>query len=90
MKIYDYKGRKNLCGNRVKEARARLNITQTDLAARLQVAGITMERDSVCSEMKSSISSSFFNLDKIPPTIMISSKYGIGSGTIALIANKIS
>ena len=40
MKIYD-------CGNRVKEARARLNITQTDLAARLQVAGITMERDSV-------------------------------------------
>lgn len=33
--------------NRVKEARARLNITQTDLAARLQVAGITMERDSV-------------------------------------------
>lgn len=47
MKIYDYKGRKNLCGNRVKEALARLNITQTDLAARLQVAGITMERDSV-------------------------------------------
>lgn len=47
MKIYDYKGRKNLCGNRVKEARAQLNITQTDLAARLQVAGITMERDSV-------------------------------------------
>lgn len=47
MKIYDYKGRKNLFGNRVKEARARLNITQTDLAARLQVAGITMERDSV-------------------------------------------
>lgn len=47
MKIYDYKGGKNLCGNRVKEARARLNITQTDLAARLQVAGITMERDSV-------------------------------------------
>lgn len=47
MKIYDYKGRKNLCGNRVKEARTRLNITQTDLAARLQVAGITMERDSV-------------------------------------------
>ena len=47
MKIYDYKGRKNLCGNRVKEARAPLNITQTDLAARLQVAGITMERDSV-------------------------------------------
>lgn len=47
MKIYDYNGRKNLCGNRVKEARARLNITQADLAARLQVAGVIMERDSV-------------------------------------------
>lgn len=47
MKIYDYNGRKNLCGNRVKEARARLNITQADLAVRLQVAGVTMERDSV-------------------------------------------
>lgn len=47
MKIYDYKGRKNLCGNRVKEARVRLKINQADLAARLQVAGITMERDSV-------------------------------------------
>ena len=47
MKIYDYKGRKNLCGNRVKEARARLKINQADLAARLQVAGITMKRDSV-------------------------------------------
>ena len=31
----------------MKEARARLNITQADLAARLQVAGVTMERDSV-------------------------------------------
>lgn len=47
MKIYDYKGQKNLCGNRGKEARARKNITQADLAARLQVAGVTMERDSV-------------------------------------------
>lgn len=47
MKIYDYKGKKNLCGNGVKEARARLNITQADLAARLQVEEITMERDSI-------------------------------------------
>ena len=47
MKIYDYKGRKHLCENRVKEARARKNITQADLAERLQVAGVTMERDSV-------------------------------------------
>lgn len=47
MKIYDYKGRKNLCGDRVKEARARRKITQEDLAARLQIEGVTMEWDSV-------------------------------------------
>lgn len=47
MKIYDYKGRKNLCGDRVKEARAHRKITQEDLAARLQIEGVTMERDSV-------------------------------------------
>lgn len=47
MKIYDYKGRKNLCGNRIKEARARRNLTQADLAARLQIKGITLERDSI-------------------------------------------
>ena len=47
MKIYDYHGRKNLCGDRVREARARQKITQTDLAARLQVEGIALERDSI-------------------------------------------
>ena len=47
MKIYDYNGRKNLCGDRVREARARRKITQADLAARLQVAGVIMERDSL-------------------------------------------
>ena len=47
MKIYDYNGRKNLCGDRVREARARNKITQADLAARLHVAGVIMERDSV-------------------------------------------
>ncbi len=47
MKIYDYNGKKNVCGDRVHEARCRLRLTQSDLAARLQVAGINIERDSV-------------------------------------------
>ena len=47
MKIYDYGGKKNICGKRVREARRRGKITQTDLAARLQIEGITIERDSV-------------------------------------------
>ena len=47
MKIYDYNGRKNICGDRVHEARCRLRLTQNDLAAQLQVKGINIERDSV-------------------------------------------
>ena len=47
MKIYDYHGRKNLCGNRVKEARKKLRMSQSDLAAKLQIEEVIMERDSV-------------------------------------------
>ena len=47
MKIYDYNGKKNICGERIHEARRRLRLTQSDLAAQLQIAGIIMERDSV-------------------------------------------
>ncbi len=47
MKIYDYNGKKNICGDRVHEARCKMRLTQSDLAAKLQVAGIIIERDSV-------------------------------------------
>ena len=47
MKIYDYNGKKNICGDRIHEARCRLRLTQSDLAAQLQVNGINIERDSV-------------------------------------------
>ena len=47
MKIYDYEGKKNICGERVHEARRKMKITQSELAAKLQVAGIIIERDSI-------------------------------------------
>lgn len=47
MKIYDYDGKKNVCGDRVREARLKNRLSQADLAARLQVAGIVIERDSI-------------------------------------------
>ena len=47
MKIYDYNGKKNICGQRIHEARRRLRMTQSDFAARLQVEGIIIERDSI-------------------------------------------
>lgn len=47
MKIYDYNEKKNICGKRIYEARCKLRMTQSDLAAKLQVAGINIERDSI-------------------------------------------
>ena len=47
MKIYDYNGKKNICGERIHEARCKLRLTQSDLAAQLQVNGIIIERDSI-------------------------------------------
>ena len=47
MKIYDFNGNKNICGLRVKEARKRLGLTQDELAAKLQVSGVEIERNSI-------------------------------------------
>lgn len=47
MKIYDYNGKKNISGHRIKEARKRKRLSQSDLAAKVQVQGIIIERDSI-------------------------------------------
>ena len=47
MKIYDFNGRKNICGDKVREARQKQHMSQSDLAAKLQVNGIILERDSI-------------------------------------------
>ena len=47
MKIYDFNGKKNICGESVHEARRKQHLTQNDLAAKLQINGIIIERDSI-------------------------------------------
>ena len=47
VKIYDYNGKKNISGERIREARLRLRLSQADLAAKMQIEGITIERDSI-------------------------------------------
>jgi len=47
VKIYDFRGKKNISGDKIREVRTKNRITQSDLAARLQVAGVTLERDSI-------------------------------------------
>lgn len=52
MKIYDYHGKKNLCGDRIREARQKKRLSQSDLCQLLQLAGVTVERDTI-SRMES-------------------------------------
>ena len=47
MKIYDFHGRKNICGNRIYEARVKQMLTQQELAAKMQLEGVSLERDSI-------------------------------------------
>ena len=42
MKIYDYNGKKNICGDRLREARVVRRLRQEDLAAQIQLKGINM------------------------------------------------
>ncbi len=47
MSIYKYKKRKNLSGTRVYKARKELRMSQSTLAAKLQLEGIPLEQGSI-------------------------------------------
>lgn len=47
MKIYDFEGKKNISGDRIHQARTALRLSQADLAARMQVNGVTIEREAI-------------------------------------------
>lgn len=47
MKIFDFHGRKNLCGDRIREARQRQRLSQTDLCRKLHLKGVMVERDTI-------------------------------------------
>ena len=47
MKAFNYNGRRNISGERIRQARTRQRCTQSDLAARVQVSGVIIERDCI-------------------------------------------
>lgn len=47
MNIYGYQGRSNLSGDRIRKARKRKRLSQSDLAAKMQLEGIAMAQDSI-------------------------------------------
>ena len=47
MKIYDFDGKKNISGDRIHQARTTMRLSQAELAARMQVNGVTIEREAI-------------------------------------------
>lgn len=47
MKIYDFNGKKNISGQRIREARLKLRLSQTNLAVQMKLEGVEIERDSI-------------------------------------------
>ena len=45
MKTLPYNGKRNISGERIREARLRQRVSQTELAAQLQTDGILIEQD---------------------------------------------
>ena len=47
MKIYDFDGKKNIAGDRIHQIRTTMRLSQSDLAARMQVNGVIIEREAI-------------------------------------------
>ena len=47
MKIFDFGGAKNISGDRIHQARTTMRLSQADLAARMQVNGVIIEREAI-------------------------------------------
>lgn len=48
MKIYGFDDKCNICGENIRLIRTKKKVTQTDLAARLQVRGVQLNQNSIC------------------------------------------
>lgn len=47
MKIYDYNGVKNVSGDRIHQARTAKRLSRENLAAKMQVSGVIIEREAI-------------------------------------------
>ena len=52
MKFYEYHGKRTICGDRIREARLKRRLSQSDLCKLLQLRGVMVERDTI-SRMES-------------------------------------
>lgn len=47
MRANEFNGKRNICGDRIREARLRRRLSQSDLCRLMQLAGVVVERDTI-------------------------------------------
>ena len=47
LKVYNLDGRRNISGERVRQMRTKLRLTQAELAAKVQTTGVILEQDAI-------------------------------------------
>ena len=47
MRANEFNGKRTICGDRIREARLRRRLSQSDLCRLLQLAGVIVERDTI-------------------------------------------
>lgn len=78
MKIYDYDGKKNICGENIHKARKQNKLSQTNLAAKMQVEGVNIGRDSISRIESGARFVSDYELKKFAQVLNVSSSSLLG------------
>ncbi|HAN10113.1 MAG TPA: transcriptional regulator [Clostridiales bacterium] len=81
MKVYDFNGKKNICGSKIRESRKNKKLTQQQLAAKLELMGITIDRVTITKIENGERICLDFELMGIAQILGISSDYLLGLHT---------
>ena len=79
MKTIPYEGKRNISGERIREARMKQRISQTELAARLQTEGIVIEQDVICKIERGTRLVQDFELKEIAKQLKVSVDWLVGN-----------
>ncbi len=79
MKAFDYHGQRNISGERIRQERTRRRYTQADLAARVQVGGVVLERDCISRIENGQRMVQDFELMAIAAALDVSADWLLGS-----------
>lgn len=79
MKTLPYEGKRNISGERIREARLRQRVSQTELAARLQTEGIVIEQDVICKIERGTRLVQDFELKAIAKHLKVSVDWLVGN-----------